>query len=167
MWTPSLNWFCTFWAYIHICKHTHTHIVIDWGFCSWPWCGFRCREWTVICLWPVTVVLQLQIQWTEVQLCFVRMRSYCYVLYCSVCLQLCINLDLSLAVNETSNKYLTSGEQYLLKYYVLQWQRLMFRDEVYVLVLRDSTLAVRFKCIFLRKTHWIQIYTYIRHLIKH
>ena len=54
------------------------------------------------------------------QSCIVRVRSYCYVLYCSVCLQLCINLDLSLAVNEISIKSLTIGDLYLLKDYVVQ-----------------------------------------------
>ena len=64
--------------------NTHTHILlltvnfsVDLG------SGLRWREWTVICLWPVIVVLQLQIQWAEVQSCFVREIILLYsVLFC-------------------------------------------------------------------------------------
>jgi hypothetical protein len=51
------------------------------------------------------VVLQLQIYWAEVQSCFVRVRSYIYVRYCGVCLQLYIYFTLSLVVNEISNNW--------------------------------------------------------------
>jgi len=87
----------------HSCTnlYTYTYLYLLWN--------LQLTFAEVFCLRPLKAILQLKIHWTEVQSCFVRVRSYCYVLYCPVCLQLCINLDLSLAVNEISNKYLTIG----------------------------------------------------------
>jgi len=75
-------------------------------------------------------------------------------------------LALILVVNEISKNHLTIGEQYLLKYYVVQWEARIIYG-IHMLVLRVSTLSVQVNCIFLRKTRCVQIYTYICHLSYH
>jgi hypothetical protein len=51
---------------------------------------------TVLCLWPITDIFRLKTRCAEVQLCFVRVTCYSYILWCSTCLELCMNSTLGL-----------------------------------------------------------------------
>jgi len=69
--------------------------------------GLRCRQPTVPYLWPVTYVFRSKLQLVEVQLvCACEIIQF--FLYCSVWLELCINLTLGLL----QTKHLTNGDQW-------------------------------------------------------